>query len=115
MPYKEDKLENDMLKDVSHADVAKDDEIIDDTDPNYDDYYDVSMTGDVNLSELWHLRFIFKDEGDFSEEEEDDTQEGETKPVKTDKKLAEDDDLLDEEYSDNEGTGYSHLCWVFVF
>lgn len=44
VPYKEDKLETDMLKDVSHADVAKDDEIIDDTDPNYEDYYDVSET-----------------------------------------------------------------------
>lgn len=48
VPYKEDKLESDMLKDVSHADVAKDDEIIDDTDPNYDDYYDVSVTYDVS-------------------------------------------------------------------
>lgn len=31
-----------MLKDVAHADVAKDDDIVDDTDPNYDDYYEVS-------------------------------------------------------------------------
>lgn len=29
-----------MLKDVAHADVAKTDEY--ETDPNYDDYYDVS-------------------------------------------------------------------------
>ena len=28
-----------MLKDVAHADVAKTED--DDTDPNYDDYYDV--------------------------------------------------------------------------
>lgn len=45
--YKDEKLESEMLKDVSHADVAKNDEkndeTIDDTDPNYDDYYDVSL------------------------------------------------------------------------
>lgn len=32
-----------MLKDVLHADVAKTDDTIDDTDPSYDDYYDVSF------------------------------------------------------------------------
>lgn len=31
-----------MLKDVAHADVAKDD-IIDEADPTYDDYYDVRI------------------------------------------------------------------------
>lgn len=31
-----------MIKDISHADVAKDD--IDNGDANYDDYYDVSST-----------------------------------------------------------------------
>lgn len=41
MPFKDDKLESDMLKDVAHADVAKN-ETIDDADANYDDYYDVS-------------------------------------------------------------------------
>lgn len=40
VPFKDDKLESEMLKDVAHADVAKTDD--DDTDPNYDDYYDVS-------------------------------------------------------------------------
>lgn len=44
VPYKDDKLADEMLKDVSHADVAKsDDPIDDDTDPSYDDYYDVRM------------------------------------------------------------------------
>lgn len=43
MPYKDDKLADEMLKDVSHADVAKSDDTIDDTDPSYDDYYDVRM------------------------------------------------------------------------
>lgn len=32
-----------MLKDVAHADVAKNDDTIDDSDPNYDDYYDVRI------------------------------------------------------------------------
>jgi hypothetical protein len=41
VPFKDDKLESDMLKDVAHADVAKN-ETIDDADANYDDYYDVS-------------------------------------------------------------------------
>lgn len=36
---KNDKLEGEMLKDIQHADVAKDD--IDNTDANYDEYYDV--------------------------------------------------------------------------
>lgn len=41
LPYKDEKLDSDVIaKDVSHADVSKDDEIIDDG--NYDDYYDVS-------------------------------------------------------------------------
>jgi hypothetical protein len=43
VPFKDDKLETDMLKDVAHADVAKN-ETIDDADANYDDYYDVSWT-----------------------------------------------------------------------
>ncbi len=30
-----------MLKDIAHADVAKDD--IDNTDANYDDYYEVRL------------------------------------------------------------------------
>jgi hypothetical protein len=42
VPYKDDKLENDMLKDVSHADVGKNNHV-DDIDANYDDYYDVSI------------------------------------------------------------------------
>lgn len=41
-----------MLKDVSHADVAKDDEIIDDTDGNYDDYYDVSFDTFTSISDI---------------------------------------------------------------
>lgn len=41
MPLKDDKLVDDMLKDVSHADVGKTDHPIDDTDANYDEYYDV--------------------------------------------------------------------------
>lgn len=41
VPYKDDELKKDMLKDVSHADVAKSDDTIDETDPNYEDYYDV--------------------------------------------------------------------------
>jgi len=41
VPYKDDKIESEeMLKDISHADVAKDvEEPIDDA---YDDYYDAS-------------------------------------------------------------------------
>lgn len=35
----DDKLEGEMLKDIQHADVAKED--IDNTDANYDEYYDV--------------------------------------------------------------------------
>lgn len=49
MPYKDDELKNDMLKDVTHADVAKDDDIVDESDPNYDDYYDVSATVGIRL------------------------------------------------------------------
>lgn len=48
MPFKDDKLENDMLKDVAHADVAKNDDTIDD--PNYDDYYDVRFFKDTSMS-----------------------------------------------------------------
>jgi hypothetical protein len=48
VPFKDEKIESDMLKDVSHADVAKTDDTIDDTDPNYDDYYDVSLTSSSN-------------------------------------------------------------------
>lgn len=42
MPFKDDELKSDMLKDVQHADVGKNNETIDETDANYDDYYDVS-------------------------------------------------------------------------
>lgn len=43
VPFKDDKIENDMLKDVAHADVAKHEDAGDDADPTYDDYYDVSV------------------------------------------------------------------------
>lgn len=36
VPFKEDKLENELQKDAAHADVAKADE--DEADPNYDEY-----------------------------------------------------------------------------
>jgi hypothetical protein len=39
VPVKNDKLEGELLKDIAHADVAKDD--IDNTDGSYDEYYDV--------------------------------------------------------------------------
>jgi hypothetical protein len=39
VPFKNDKLDSEMLKDIAHADVAKDD--IDNPD-GYDEYYDVS-------------------------------------------------------------------------
>lgn len=43
VPLKNDKLEGEMLKDIAHADVAKDQlkDDIDNTDANYDEYYDV--------------------------------------------------------------------------
>lgn len=50
VPFKDDKLESDMLKDVAHADVAKNDDVIDD--PNYDDYYDVRFFKDAIMSVL---------------------------------------------------------------
>lgn len=50
MPYKDDELKKDMLKDVSHADVSKSDDTIDDTDPNYEDYYDVRIPSFFSLS-----------------------------------------------------------------
>lgn len=43
MPYKDDELKNDMLKDVSHADVAKSNDSIDYTETNYEDYYDARI------------------------------------------------------------------------
>jgi hypothetical protein len=47
VPYKNDKLEGEMLKDVAHADVAKED--IDNTDAAYDDeYYDVRLLRNFN-------------------------------------------------------------------
>ncbi|XP_070499542.1 protein artichoke [Chironomus tepperi] len=101
LTFKNDKLEGDMIKDISHADVGKDD--IDNVDATYDDYYD--------------------DEGEFSDEDDDDddpntgtdtntisnnntnsTNNTETKPAtnKTEKKT-DDDELIDDEYNDNEG------------
>lgn len=50
MPLKDDKLEEEMLKDVSHADVAKGE---DDADATYDDYYDVSEISN------FHIQFHF--------------------------------------------------------
>lgn len=41
VPFKDDKLESEMLKDVAHADIAKTDD--EEVDPIYDDYYDVSV------------------------------------------------------------------------
>lgn len=41
VPFKNDKLEGELLKDIAHADVAKED--IDNTDANYDEYYDVRI------------------------------------------------------------------------
>lgn len=43
VPLKNHQLEEDMLKDVAHADVGKSDHPIDDTDANYDEYYDVRI------------------------------------------------------------------------
>lgn len=44
-----------MLKDVAHADVGKNDDI-DETDPNYDDYYDVrQITKKVSQSDSLNL------------------------------------------------------------
>lgn len=58
MQHKDEQLEKDMLKDVSHADIAKtDDAAIDDTDPDYDYNYDVS--GTRKLFHLSALRFYF--------------------------------------------------------
>lgn len=105
VPFKDDKLESDMLKDVAHADVAKNEDIVDDSDTNYeDDYYDVRNVKYLQNS-LDSIYSSQDDQDDFSEEEEELPQEGETKPVKTDKKPAEDEDLIDDEYTDNEAEG----------
>lgn len=50
VPLKDDKLDEEMLKDVSHADVAKGE---DDADAAYDDYYDVSEIS------TFHIQFHF--------------------------------------------------------
>lgn len=54
VPLKDDKLEKEMLKDVSHADVAKGEDSIDDTDATYDDYYDVRT-----FKIYFHVKFRF--------------------------------------------------------
>lgn len=83
-PVKNNKIDSDILEDIQHADVGKDD-----LQDDYEEYYDEN--GD-----------------EFSEEEDEDEEpqsENETKPVsKTEKKTAaEDEEIMDDEYNDEEG------------
>lgn len=91
-PVKNNKIDGELLDDIQHADVGKD---------------DIQHTADSNKDEIDYEEYYDENGDEFSEEDDDEEEtqsENETKPIsanKTDKK-AEDEELIEDDYEEGE-------------